>query len=115
MDDQVPSTLYDRADSPAPLRPQQIMEDLSASEADEAAGRTDSGADLLADMDRVAAEMRANSRLKRMRSSHATNHSVLVSRKALWLGLGASSYLARLANTSHFSWICYRRVVVFSA
>jgi len=45
----------------APLRPdaRQIMDDLAASEADEVAGRTDSAEGLLAEMDRMAAQLRA--------------------------------------------------------
>ena len=35
------------------------MEDLAAAEADETAGRTNSGADLLAAMDQAAAQIRA--------------------------------------------------------
>ncbi len=49
----------------APLSAQQIMDDLTASEADEAAGRTDSGADLLAKMDQAAAQIRAKIALRR--------------------------------------------------
>ncbi len=49
----------DDTDVPAPPSAQQIMDDLAASEADEAAGRTDSGADLLAEMDKAAVRIRA--------------------------------------------------------
>jgi hypothetical protein len=41
------------------------MHDLAASEDDEAAGRTASGADLLAEMDRAAARIRAKIALRR--------------------------------------------------
>jgi hypothetical protein len=50
----------DRAASAlAPPSAQKIMDDLAASEADEAAGRTDARTDLLAGMDRTAARIRA--------------------------------------------------------
>jgi hypothetical protein len=59
MDDSTSPAPDDDAHAPAPWRAQQIMDDLAASEDDEAAGRTDSGADLLAEMDRTAARIRA--------------------------------------------------------
>jgi hypothetical protein len=59
MNDRPAPALDDDADVPALPSAQQIMDDLAASEADEAAGRTDSGADLLAEMDRTAARIRA--------------------------------------------------------
>jgi hypothetical protein len=49
----------DDARAPAAPSAQHIMHDLAASEDDEAAGRTDSGTDLLAEMDRAAAQIRA--------------------------------------------------------
>jgi len=63
MDDRPLPALDD--DPPAPLSAQQIMDDLTASEADEAAGLTDSGDDLLNRMDQAAAEIRAKIALRR--------------------------------------------------
>jgi hypothetical protein len=57
MDDGPSPALDDNV--PAPPSAQRIMDDLAASEDDEAAGRTDSGADLLAEMDRTAARIKA--------------------------------------------------------
>jgi hypothetical protein len=53
-------------DSPSPLSAQQFIGDFAASEADEAAGRTDSGADLLAKMDQAATQIRSNVGLRRI-------------------------------------------------
>jgi hypothetical protein len=58
MDHRSSVALDDDADVPAPPSTRQIMDDLAASEGDELAGRTESGADLLAEMD-AAARIRA--------------------------------------------------------
>jgi hypothetical protein len=59
MDNRPSPATDDDTHAPAPPSAQQIMDDLAASEDDEAAGRTDSGADLLAAMDRAAALIKA--------------------------------------------------------
>jgi hypothetical protein len=59
MDNRPTPAPDDDANAPASPSAQQIIHDLAASEDDEAAGRTDSGADLLADLDRAAAQIRA--------------------------------------------------------
>ncbi len=59
MNDRPCPTPDDDTHALGPPNAEQVMHDLAASEDDEAAGRTDSGADLLAEMDRAAARIRA--------------------------------------------------------
>jgi hypothetical protein len=59
MNDKPSPVLDDDAHAPPPNGARQIMDDLTESEADEAAGRTDTGAELLAEMDRAVARIRA--------------------------------------------------------
>ena len=75
MDDRPPATIDNDAHAHAPLSIQQIMDDLDASEADEAAGRTDSGAVLLAKEGRLieAAEL-ACAELEALKDGHPTDH-----------------------------------------
>jgi hypothetical protein len=59
MEDGTSPAIDDDAPGAATPTARRIMDDLAASEADEASGRTDSAADLLAEMDRTAARIRA--------------------------------------------------------
>ncbi len=57
--------LDDDADAPPVVNAGQIMDDLAEAEADEAAGRTECGERLLAELDKAAAEIRSKSSNRR--------------------------------------------------
>jgi hypothetical protein len=59
MDEGRSHTIFDTVQAPSQPCAEQVIEDIVESEADESAGRTYSGADLLAEMDRIALLLKA--------------------------------------------------------